>query len=142
MHRIRVYSIGKTKETWLLAALAEYEERLRYTLTVEWQLLPDNSALIKALAQENWPIICLSPEGELLSSEAFSKKFLQILAEGGCRLNLVIGGAEGLPHAIKQQARWLVSLSRLTFTHQMTRLLLLEQIYRAFEIERGSPYHK
>jgi 23S rRNA (pseudouridine1915-N3)-methyltransferase len=80
----------------------------------------------------------LHPEGTHIDSLEWSRKF----ASFGARLTFVIGGAEGIPPHILQKASFQWSLSKLTFTHQITRLLLLEQLYRALEIQKGSGYHK
>ncbi len=141
MYRIKIFTIGKTKESWLEEALKEYTLRLKNTLGIEWVLAKDLESLERLLEKEN-SLICLDPQGELLSSEAFSKWFIHCLSENKSRLTLVIGGAEGIPAHINSRAKAKISLSPLTFTHQLARLILLEQIYRAFEIDRGSPYHR
>lgn len=136
MFKVKVLTIGRCKEEWLAAALAEYEKRLKGKLSIEWILAKDDAQLIDwALAE---PFIALDPKGELLTSEAWSEKMIKL----GLRLTFVIGGAEGLPSQILKQAQFKWSLSPLTFTHQITRLILVEQLYRAMEIERGSRYHK
>ena len=86
-------------------------------------------------------IICLDPNGKEFDSLQFSKFIQDRLIKADSRLAFVIGGAEGLPLSLKSGYE-LVSLSRLTMTHQLTRLFLIEQLYRAFEIAKGSPYHK
>jgi 23S rRNA (pseudouridine1915-N3)-methyltransferase len=136
MFKVKVLTIGRCKEEWLALALAEYEKRLRGKLAIEWILAKDDAQLIEWVGKEE--IIALDPKGELLTSEAWSAKMNRL----GLRLTFVIGGAEGLPPAILQKAQFRWSLSPLTFTHQITRLILMEQIYRALEIERGSQYHK
>lgn len=136
MFKVKVLTIGKCKEEWLAQALAEYEKRLRGKLAIDWQLAKDDIQLTEWASQE--AIIALDPKGELLTSEAWSLKMNRL----GLRLTFVIGGAEGLPPQILQKAIFRWSLSPLTFTHQITRLILMEQIYRALEIERGSQYHK
>lgn len=136
MFKVKVFTIGKCKEEWLAVALSEYEKRLRGKLSIEWFLAKDNEQLIEWARQETY--VALDPKGELLTSEAWSEKMLKL----GLRLNFVIGGAEGLPAQILKGAQFKWSLSPLTFTHQITRLILLEQLYRATEIERGSQYHK
>lgn len=138
MYKVKILSQGRCKEKWLADALDEYEKRLTGRLEIEWVLTDDLSA---ACLKEPF-LIALDPHGELLSSEAFSQKFDKLLIQGGSRLSFVIGGAEGLPAVILQKSRWKWSLSPLTFTHQIVRLLLVEQIYRALEIQKGSHYHK
>jgi 23S rRNA (pseudouridine1915-N3)-methyltransferase len=136
MFKVKVFTIGKCKEDWLLQALGEYEKRLSGKLTIQWLLAKDDPQLIEWTSQESY--IALDPKGELMNSEAWSEKIMK----WGLRLNFVIGGAEGLPLQILQKAAFKWSLSPLTFTHQITRLILIEQLYRALEIERGSRYHK
>ena len=141
MYRIKIFTIGKAKEPWLSEALEEYTDRLKASACIEWVLAKDNAQLVQLVGKEK-SFVCLDPHGKLLDSPAFSRELLRLLSEGGSRLSFVIGGAEGIPDSIKSRAAKLFSLSPLTFTHQMTRLILLEQIYRAFEIDKGSPYHK
>jgi 23S rRNA (pseudouridine1915-N3)-methyltransferase len=86
--------------------------------------------------------ILLDPNGRLYKSEQFSEFLFQKIEEGGSRVAFVIGGPEGLPQTITKSGYSLLSLSPMTFTHQMTRLLLLEQIYRGVQIREGRPYHK
>ncbi len=141
VYQIKIFTIGKTKEQWLEEALEEYTQRLKSVLRIEWHLVKDDAQLLRLLEKEK-SFIGLDPQGELLESVPFSKQLFRLLAEGGSRLSFVIGGSDGIPPPIKARAKKLLSLSPLTFTHQLTRLVLLEQIYRAFEIEKGSAYHK
>lgn len=136
MFKVKVLTIGRCKEKWLSEALSEYEKRLRGKLSIEWVLAKDNAQLTEWAIQESY--IALDPKGELLTSEAWSEKMMKL----GLRLVFVIGGAEGLTPELLKKAQFKWSLSPLTFTHQITRLILTEQLYRATEIERGSQYHK
>ena len=138
MYKVKILSQGRCKEKWLADALGEYEKRLTGRLEMEWILTDE---LITVCLKEPF-LIALDPRGVLLTSEAFSQKFEKLLIQGGSRLSFVIGGAEGLPADILQKSKWKWSLSPLTFTHQIVRLLLVEQIYRALEIQKGSHYHK
>jgi 23S rRNA (pseudouridine1915-N3)-methyltransferase len=139
MIKVKIYTIGKCKDSWLLEALVEYEKRLSKQVQFEWVLCKNDEEL-ELKAQSPW--ISLSPEGELLDSPTLSKKLMKLLEKCGSRLNILIGGSDGIPKSMLAKSVWIWSLSPLTFTHQMTRLLLLEQVYRAFEIESGSDYHK
>jgi len=137
MFKVKVIAVGKCKEKWLKAALFEYEERMRGRLTIEWCLALDDKALLQlSLKEKN--LIALDLQGEMWNSLEFTKKWMAI----GSRISFVIGGPEGLPKEIiqKEPLRW--SLSPLTFTNQIVRLLLVEQLYRSLEIEKGSGYHK
>lgn len=137
MFKIKIYTIGRSKESWLIDALHEYEKRLHGRIEIKWLLAKDDAELAKWVLEE--PLcIALDVEGELVTSERLSAKLFQL----GSRLSFVIGGADGLASSIKAHTKWRWSLSPLTFTHQMTRLILLEQLYRASEIEKKSPYHK
>jgi len=133
MFKVKMYSEGKLKEPWLREALAEYEKRLSRKCLLEWVLTDE---LPKA------PWIALDPGGELLDSETFSRKFIHYLTKHGSRANVLIGGPDGIPKPVLAQSAWKLSLSPLTFTHQMVRLIWVEQIYRAFEIDAGSLYHR
>ena len=141
MLKIKALAVGKCKELWLKDALSQYEKRLSPMVDLEWVILGTDAALKGALATES-QFVVLDPKGVLLDSPAFSSKLMKWLSEGGSRLTLVIGGPEGIPEEISRKAFFRLSFSPLTFTHQMVRLILIEQIYRAFEIMKGSPYHK
>jgi len=140
MLKIKLLTIGKTKESWLEDALAEYLKRLKPVLSFELVLAKNDAELVE-LAQKEKICICLDPSGKLLSSEEFAEYFFSEVERGGSKLTFVIGGPEGLPQAMLKKHE-LLSLSRLTFTHQICRLILIEQIYRAVEMQKGSKYHK
>jgi len=141
MFKIKIITIGKIKESWLEEALQEYTIRLKKGLSIEW-VLAKNTQQLEALIEKESAYCCLDPQGKAFTSEEFAVWFQKELVKGGARMTLIIGGDIGLSSKVKKEASTLISLSRLTFTHQLTRLILLEQIYRALEIERGSPYHK
>lgn len=142
MHKIKILSIGKTKEAWLEQALNEYIKRLQPIASFEFVWAKNDKQLLELTAKESY-FICLDANGTLMSSEKFSGYLLDRLEKNGSRLTLVIGGAKGLPAELKSRSGVeLISLSPMTLTHQAARLILLEQIYRAFEIARGSKYHK
>ncbi len=141
MYKIKIYSVGKTKESWLQEVLAEYETRLKATLSIEWILFKTTEQLELALEKHDH-FLCLDPEGKQYTSPDFSSSLIHWLTLFHSRLCFVIGGAEGISPSLKKRAYQLISLSKMTFTHQMTRVVLLEQIYRALEIEKGSSYHK
>ena len=130
MRKIKMISPGKHKELWLIDALAEYEKRLSRDAKIEW-LFP------KELSSPEEPFVLLDVQGTPVTSEQFSTLILS-----KPRHTFVIGGPDGPPPALKVTASSRISLSALTFTHQFARLILLEQIYRAFEISKNSSYHK
>jgi 23S rRNA (pseudouridine1915-N3)-methyltransferase len=142
MIKIKILSVGKTREQWLEEALAEYFKRLQKTVQFECLWAKDDTQLL-ALAEKEDVIICLDPAGKLMTSEKFAIFFSRQVEAAGARLAFVIGGPEGLPMPLKQHSKIaMFSLSPMTFTHQLTRLILVEQIYRAMEILKGSKYHK
>jgi len=140
MLKLKIFSVGKTKEEWLESAITEYIKRLQKTLHVECIWAKNDAHLLELVEKEALVIYC-DAEGKQFTSEEFSGFLVKKFIEGGSRLSIVIGGAEGLPLAIKK-SKELLSFSKMTMTHQMIRLFLLEQVYRAFEIQKGSSYHK
>jgi 23S rRNA (pseudouridine1915-N3)-methyltransferase len=140
MLKLKIISVGKTKETWLNAAIEEYTKRLSPILQIEFVLAKNDDQLCEILEKENL-VLCLDSTGKMFDSEQFSHFLQEQFIAGGSRLAMAIGGPEGLPAPIKTKYRC-ISLSPMTMTHQMVRLLLLEQVYRAFEIAKGTKYHK
>lgn len=140
MSKVKLLFIGKNKEQWLEEALSEYIKRLRPTLEIECVWV-QNEAQLASLAAKERHVICLDPAGRLMDTPQFAAFFQKQFEESGARLTFVIGGAEGLDPDMRRNYP-LVSLSPLTFTHQIARLVLIEQIYRATEILKGSKYHK
>lgn len=140
MYKVKICSIGKTKEPWLKFAIEEYSTRLSPILSIEWALAKGEKQLPPLL--DGLRYVALDPKGMAHTSESFSTFLLDTLRKEHSRLTFVIGGAQGLSPQILKGAIAKISLSKMTFTHQLTRLILLEQIYRAFEIDKGSQYHK
>ena len=136
MFKVKIYTIGKGREYWLQEALSEYEKRLSPNMEIEWILAKNDADLAQKLPLQT-PWIALDVQGELVNSRALTKKLLQT-----SRLHFLIGGPNGIPSELLHKSSWKWSLSPLTFTHQIVRLLLLEQLYRAIEIDAGSAYHK
>ena len=140
MLKLKIYSVGRPKERWIEEGVEEYIRRLKSQMSIECVWVKNDEQLADALEKET-TVICLDPAGKMLESEAFSKYIFQNFETGGSRLSIVIGGSDGLPSEFKKKYK-LISLSPLTFTHQLTRLVLVEQVYRAAEIAKGSRYHK
>lgn len=145
--RIRIVGRRNGGESWLESSYSTYETRLKSTnlkVTTQWHKNDDD--LIKGIdgdVAKNNVVVLLDPCGKMCTSEKFSNDMYRWLEEGGSRLTFVIGGAEGLPEELKTNyGSTMLSLSSLTFTHQFARILLMEQIYRASEIKKGSGYHK
>lgn len=155
--KIKIIALGKLKETFLKDGIAEFEKRIQpYTSFEIVELQPieikDENLTDKVLEQEGEKIlsiikptdyvITMEIKGQQLTSEEFSKKIETIINDGISELVFVIGSSCGLSQNITQRADFKMSLSKMTFLHQFTRLILVEQIYRAFKIMKNETYHK
>lgn len=152
--------LGKLKETYLRAACVEYEKRLAAfcklrTIELTPYRLPDNpseaqiaDALEKEAAEiekhipQNAVVYALCIEGKTVSSEQFSAQLSKAAVDGAASVVFVIGSSFGLSDRIKRRANVRLSMSPMTFPHQLARVMLLEQLYRAFQISIGGKYHK
>jgi len=155
MRHIKLICFGRLKEPWLRAACAEYEKRLQpfcKLVTVELNpvLLPDSPSqaqIEQALMQETQLAQAKIPKGASLAAlcveglQMSSEQFAAWL-EGQSEVALLIGSSFGLSETIKTQAQLKLSLTNMTFPHQLARVMLLEQIYRASQIQTGGKYHK
>lgn len=141
MYHITIISVGRPKETWIEGGVNEFARRLVSVAQLDTVWVADDAALARALAKEK-QVILLDPAGRMIDSIQFAELVVAKLVEGGSHLTFAIGGADGLPRDLDSPKRPRFSLSPLTFTHQLARLVLAEQLYRAFEIQRGSPYHR
>jgi 23S rRNA (pseudouridine1915-N3)-methyltransferase len=139
--KVKFLSIGRTKEAWLEEAIQEYVKRLSGEVSFEFVWLKDQALLESAMHKEKG-LVLLDACGKAMDSVEFSHFLFSEFERGGSRLTFVIGGADGFSEKVKKQFPVHVSLSKMTFTHQMIRLILMEQIFRAFEIGKGSGYHK
>jgi 23S rRNA (pseudouridine1915-N3)-methyltransferase len=153
--RIRVIAPGKIKEKWLKTGIDEYRKRLtRYCEVIIQELedVPDSWPEEKALNEEAIRImakvksqdycVVLDLHGRQFDSKLFAANLQDWFIQGGSEIVFIIGGSNGLSPVVTKRAQVRLCLSEMTFTHQMTRLLLLEQCYRAFRINRNEPYHK
>jgi len=140
MLKVKIFSVGKRKEKWLEEGIREYEKRLESTVRFQFLYSKDDQQLISLVKRETL-LIGLDQKGAVLSSQQFSHFLQNCFVQNGSKAGFVIGGPEGLPKELKDQLS-LISLSSLTFTHQMTRLIFIEQVYRAMQLMQGSPYHK
>ncbi|MGT2846558.1 23S rRNA (pseudouridine(1915)-N(3))-methyltransferase RlmH [Streptococcus massiliensis] len=158
--KIKIVTVGKLKEKYLKEGVAEYVKRLGRFAKVELIELTDEKTPDQASFAENQQIleregkkilpkisdrdyvVVLAIEGEQFSSEDFSKKIETMTLQGFSDFTFVIGGSLGLDPAVKKRANLLMSFGKLTLPHQLMRLVLIEQIYRVFMIQQGSPYHK
>lgn len=140
MIKIKIISPGKVKDLWLEEALSEYVKRLSRVIKVELIFTKDEEKFYEVLKAEK-KVIYLDPEGKEFTSEKFSETLRKEIEKQGGSLSLAIGGPMGFPEELLK-GNDTISLSKMTLTHQMARLFLLEQIYRSAEIWRGSDYHK
>ena len=145
--KITFVVVGKLKEKFLVVGVEEYLKRLRKFARVEVREIPEcrtlaeeGQRLLSQVPPDSW-LCVLDVAGASLTSEDFAKKIAALNLSGVSNLTFVIGGAFGLSAEIRRAADFRLSLSQMTLTHQMTRLVLAEQIYRAFKINRNEPYH-
>jgi 23S rRNA (pseudouridine1915-N3)-methyltransferase len=139
--RIRILAVGKVRKGWVLEGIATYLKRLPGLQVVELRdagKAKEADAVLAAL-QPGEQLVVMAEEGQTFTSPAFAER---LEGSGSERLVFVIGGAEGIDPALKARASWKLSLSPMTFPHELARLLLLEQLYRALTIQQGGPYHK
>lgn len=158
--QIDIICVGKVKEQYLRDAIAEYSKRLgRYCklniLEVADEKTPEHASegverQIKAkegerIAKHTKPgayVIALAIDGQQVTSEGFARKIDQLGIQGVSHIQFVIGGSIGMDDAILRQANYKLSFSKMTFPHQLMRVILLEQVYRAYKINAHEPYHK
>ncbi len=139
--RIRILAVGKVRKGWVLEGIVTYLKRLPGLQVVELRdagKAKEAEAVLAAL-QPGEQLVVMAEEGQTFDSPAFAER---LEGSGSERLVFVIGGAEGIDPALKARASWKLSLSPMTFPHELARLLLLEQLYRALSIQQGGPYHK
>jgi 23S rRNA (pseudouridine1915-N3)-methyltransferase len=139
--RIRILAVGKVRKSWVREGLTMYLKRLPGLTVLELrESSPEREAeALLAELRGDEQLVALSEEGQPLGSAQLAERLRD---SGSSRLAFVIGGADGLTQRLKQRAAWTLSLSPLTFPHDLARLLLLEQIYRAQTILQGGPYHR
>ena len=157
---IKIIGVGKLKEKYLKQGIAEYAKRLGKFCKFEIVEVPDEKAPEKLSAAEmegvkekegerilakikdKEYVFALAIEGKERSSEEFAQEIAQLTTYGRSDITFVIGGSLGLGPAVLKRAETKISFGRFTLPHQLMRLVLSEQIYRAFMINNGSPYHK
>ena len=148
--QINIVCIGKLKEKFLQEGGDEYLKRLKpYAQVSVVELKEDGrddvekegKSILEKIEGKDY-VISLDLKGEMLSSEKISQKIDELALKGISNLTFVIGGSNGLSKVVLQRSNHRLCFSKMTFTHQMIRMILLEQIYRAFKISRGEPYHK
>ncbi len=160
MQKVTVLCVGKLKEKFYLDAVAEYAKRLQRHCKLEIVELPEQrlperpsqgevdaalereAAAIREKLPRGGAVIAMCIEGKLLSSEEMAKKLMDFGLAGKSQLTFLVGGSVGLHPSLKAQADLRLSMSPMTFPHHLARVMLLEQIYRGYQIQEGSPYHK
>lgn len=141
MLRLTVICQGRLKEKYYLGACEEYTKRLSGYCQPEIIELPEDGDPVPKIPKGAY-VIAMCIEGKKTDSPGLAAKLAQISLEGKSRVCFLIGGSEGLPTHAKQMADWKLSMSDMTFPHHLARVMLLEQIYRAFTINAGTKYHK
>lgn len=154
--KIQVISIGKTAFNYLNEGIGLYEGRLKHYVPFEWTVLPDikkaknwtNEQLKVAEGQrflktipKDAIVVLLDVKGKNLSSEEFADFINSRMLSGSKSLYFIIGGAYGFSRDMYERADFKISLSKMTFSHQLVRVVFLEQLYRAMTILKGEPYH-
>ncbi|MCI6886586.1 MAG: 23S rRNA (pseudouridine(1915)-N(3))-methyltransferase RlmH [Lachnospiraceae bacterium] len=158
--KITLITVGKIKEKFFTDAIAEYSKRLsryckleivqvadektpdRASEAEERQIREKEGERILAQIREGTYVIALAIEGQMLDSEQLAARIEQLGVSGQSQIAMIIGGSLGLSEAVLKRADYKLSFSKMTFPHQLMRVILLEQIYRSFRIIAGEPYHK
>lgn len=145
MVKIDLLFVGKIKESFYREAVGEYVKRLSRFADLRIRELPERSTLKEEgediLRAAKGYVVALALEGKKLSSEKLAEK-IKGLCDAGKEITFIIGSSCGLCDEVKNRADFLLSFSDMTFPHQLMRVILLEQVYRAFMINAGSEYHK
>lgn len=158
--KITILCVGKIKERYFTDAIAEYTKRLSRYATVQIIEVPDEKTPDGASAAEEQQIlqvegerllkhmqgeayrVVLAIDGTMVDSVELSQRMEKITVSGASHIQFIIGGSLGLSKEVQKRADWKLSFSKMTFPHQLMRVVLLEQIYRAFRIRNNEPYHK
>ncbi|MEG0292843.1 23S rRNA (pseudouridine(1915)-N(3))-methyltransferase RlmH [Enterococcus sp.] len=157
---IKIISVGKLKEKYLVQGINEYVKRLGAYAKMELIEVPDEKApenlselemlqvkekeaeRILAKIKDQEYVFALAIDGKNPTSEAFAQQINQLGIQGKSQLVFVIGGSLGLSDSVLKRSNAQISFGKMTYPHQLMRLVLVEQIYRCFRINRGEPYHK
>lgn len=155
--KIKIIALGKIKEKFLRDGIDEFLKRLSPYTSIEIvelnpieikddnlieKVLKEEGEKILSLIKDNAYVITMEIKGQQLSSEEFANKINEITISGISELVFIIGSSHGISAIVSQRANFKMSMSKMTFLHQFARLLLVEQIYRAFKILNGEKYHK
>jgi 23S rRNA (pseudouridine1915-N3)-methyltransferase len=148
---VRIITVGKKHESWVAEGIERYQKRLKRPFQIEWVLLPhsalsgtrarqeESRGILSRLNDSDY-VILMDEKGKIIDSPSLSKLLLIPLGASQ-QVIIIIGGAYGVDETIHQRANFVWSLSHLVFPHQLVRLALTEQLYRAQEIAAGNPYH-
>ncbi|WP_106495739.1 23S rRNA (pseudouridine(1915)-N(3))-methyltransferase RlmH [Lentibacillus sp. Marseille-P4043] len=158
--KITIVAVGKLKEKYLKQGIQEYLKRLTAYAKVDIIEVADEKApenmseaemvevkrkegdrILGAISPDTY-VITLEINGKMLTSEQMAAKMDELATYGKSKIAFVIGGSLGISEAVQKRSDLALSFSKMTFPHQVMRLVLLEQVYRAFRIIRGEPYHK
>ncbi|WP_248929291.1 23S rRNA (pseudouridine(1915)-N(3))-methyltransferase RlmH [Paenibacillus hamazuiensis] len=158
--QIQIVAVGKLKEAYLVQGIAEYTKRLGPYAKLQIVEVPDEKApetmspaeerqvreregerILAALRPDTF-VVALAIDGKALSSEELASRLQELATYGRSQVAFVIGGSLGLAPAVLTRAELKLSFGRMTLPHQLMRLVLVEQVYRAMKIMRGEPYHK
>jgi len=141
--KIRLLMLGKTRRPEMVAALADYVKRIGRSCPIEVTEVRDGDAAVKKLdADRAATALLLDAGGKVYDSSAFAKWLGEQRDRGTREVIFICGDAEGFPDALRERVKQKVSLSAMTYSHELARVMLAEQIYRAFAILEGSPYAK
>lgn len=158
--KITIVTVGKLKENYLKDAIAEYRKRLSKYCKLEIvevadEKTPDNASetveemirdkeaerILKHIKPDTY-VITLEIEGKQLTSEQLADKIESLGVQGRSHITFIIGGSIGLGKEVLEKSDYVLSFSKMTFPHQLMRVILLEQVYRSYRIISGEPYHK
>ena len=160
MLAIKLITVGKLKEKYLKLGIDEYAKRLQAYCKLEIIEVPDEKAAetlsfpqmeavknkegekILSRIKDDEYVFVLAIKGQLPSSEELAEDIRQLGIQGKSKITFVIGGSLGTSDAVNKRANKAISFGRMTFPHQLMRLIMIEQVYRSFRINEGSPYHK
>lgn len=158
--KITIISVGKIKEKYLVMAIDEYAKRLSRYAKLEFievgdEKTPDGASELEELQikkvegqkilkniKDNSYVIALAIEGKMISSLELAQKMESLGVNGVSHIVFLIGGSLGLSEDVLKRADYLLSFSKMTFPHQLMKVILLEQIYRSYRINSNEPYHK
>lgn len=155
--KLKIIAVGKIKEKFTKDAIEEYKKRLGAYCSLSLCEVPaqdikdenlaakymelEGEKILQSIKPDSY-VITLEIEGKMLSSEGFAQKINELSNEGHNEIVFIIGGANGLAPSVRDRANFKLSFSKMTFTHQLIRVFLYEQIYRAFKIINNENYHR